>query len=195
MAASGERFNRYKRFQFSVTEQRPLVVRRRKNLFGLRLLRRKKVRLYYGGLRLKDYKRLIKKAIGPQKSNKLMFLLEAHLSFSLFRANLFPSVAMSRYFVVNGFITVNKQVVKDPDYILHAGALVEIDTSLRTKCFLLLLKRLNKGLIHCLEPRYLCVNYTSMSFLFLEEFLNSGDIPFTFKLDESFFIAEFAKRI
>jgi len=186
--------NKSKPFVFSILEEKKLVKKKRKSEFGILLENRKKICLYYGGLRLRRYKHLIvlaknQKLMSPV--NHLVQSLELTLSFILYRANFVCTVAEGIKLILSGGVLVNKHVIKDPHKVVFVGDLIEIVPFYKAQLFASFLWRLENEQVYHLELSHLCINYSIMS-IYVVKVVSLNTLVLPFKLDPSFFYSQFA---
>jgi small subunit ribosomal protein S4 len=93
----------------------------------------KKLRLFYGNLKLGYLKNLYQKAskIKGNKVDKLIEYLERRLATVVFRAKLVPSIFTAQQFVSHGLVLVNGKKVDISSYLVEIGDIVSLSPSLR----------------------------------------------------------------
>lgn len=101
--------------------------------FGIKVLERKKVRHFYGGLRFKDLKRIMKESIerpGSSVDNAIS-LLESRLSSVVYRAKMAITPFGARQLVNHGHIKVNGKKIDINSYRLKIGDKVELSADFK----------------------------------------------------------------
>lgn len=138
----------------------------------------KKLRLFYGDLLKKYFKKKIKTTLKKKKSNsgntkKLEAILlqhfESRLDTILYRAKFTPSVRSARQLILHGKVYVNQIQVKSKAYNLKNGDIV----SLSFDCLELYENNIINSVKWSLPPKYLAINYRTLQIIFL------GDITST----------------
>lgn len=101
--------------------------------FGEKIIEAKKVRLFYGGLRHKDIKRIVTEAINKKgKSNdNIVRILESRLSSVVYRAKFAATPFGARQLINHGHVTVNGKKVDISSYRLKEGDKVAIASFMR----------------------------------------------------------------
>jgi len=92
-------------------------------------------------------------------------IFEKRLDFNLYQTNFVPSLYAARFFITKGYILVNKQIVKNTNFILKAHDLVEINPNFWNKSFS------NLNINNKLSLTYLRnieIDFTTLSFIFLD---------------------------
>ncbi|MFZ4122654.1 MAG: 30S ribosomal protein S4 [Caulobacterales bacterium] len=96
--------------------------------FGLQLIAKQKLRIYYGNITEKQFRRVYAEA-SRRKGNtaeNLIGLLESRLDAVVYRAKFVPTVFAARQFVNHGHVKVNGKRVNIPSYLVKAGDLIEV---------------------------------------------------------------------
>lgn len=96
--------------------------------FGLQLAAKQKLRIYYGNITEKQFRRTYEEAT-RRKGNtaeNLIGLLECRLDALVYRAKFTPTVFSARQFVNHGHVKVNGQRVTIPSFRLKVGDVVEV---------------------------------------------------------------------
>lgn len=108
---------------------------RRKKLteYGVRLLEKQKLKLLYGGIREKQFKRYFDEA-SRSKGNTgqvLLQLLERRLDNVVYRLGFASTRRQARQWVAHGHFLVNGKKVDIPSYRVEAGDIIEVKASSR----------------------------------------------------------------
>lgn len=188
---------KYKPFFFDVID-RPIEKRKRLSKYGLVLFNRKKICAYYGGLPLQEYRFLAKKAHIPgfYKNFELNLLhsLENSLGFLLYKTGFTFSVAEGHDLVKRGYIAVNKKIIKQPQFVVPPGAIVEIISIYKQKYFYKVLERLKKQQLLFVELPYIHISYSNMSFSVIQGEFSISKIFYPFNFSPTFFRAEYKSK-
>jgi small subunit ribosomal protein S4 len=96
--------------------------------FGLQLVAKQKLRMYYGNITEKQFRRTYTEA-ARRKGNtaeNLIALLESRLDAVVYRSKFTPTVFAARQVVNHGHIKVNGRRVTIPSYLVKAGDVIEM---------------------------------------------------------------------
>lgn len=96
--------------------------------FGLQLVAKQKLRLYYGNITEKQFRKTYEEA-ARRKGNtaeNLIGLLESRLDAVVYRAKFTPTVFSARQFVNHGHVKVNGRRVTIPSYLVKVGDVIEV---------------------------------------------------------------------
>jgi small subunit ribosomal protein S4 len=96
--------------------------------FGLQLVAKQKLRLYYGNITEKQFRKTYEEA-ARRKGNtaeNLIGLLESRLDAVVYRAKFAVTPFAARQFVNHGHVKVNGRRVTIPSYLVKAGDLIEV---------------------------------------------------------------------
>jgi small subunit ribosomal protein S4 len=107
--------------------------------FGLQLVAKQKLRLYYGNITEKQFRRIYGEA-ARRKGNtaeNLIGLLESRLDAVVYRAKFVPTVFAARQLVNHGHVKVNGKRVNIGSYLVKAGDIVELRDKARTMALVL----------------------------------------------------------
>ncbi|HCK84310.1 MAG TPA: 30S ribosomal protein S4 [Hyphomonadaceae bacterium] len=102
--------------------------------FGLQLIAKQKLRLYYGNITEKQFRRTYEEA-ARRKGNtaeNLIGLLESRLDAVVYRSKFAPTVFAARQFVNHGHVKVNGRRVTIPSFVCKAGDVIEVRDKART---------------------------------------------------------------
>lgn len=92
------------------------------------LLRRRRLCVFYGNLSLKNLKNYTEKAhykIG-NTNNNLVGLLESRLEVLVYRLHFANSIVQARQQIKSGFYLINKNIIRNCNYIVSSGDIVEV---------------------------------------------------------------------
>ncbi len=100
--------------------------------YGIKILEQQKVRHFYGSLRFKDLKRIMKEAIhNPGSSiDNAISLLESRLASVVYRTKLALTPWGAKQLINHGHITVNGKKIDIPSYRVKIGDKVELKNTL-----------------------------------------------------------------
>jgi small subunit ribosomal protein S4 len=107
--------------------------------FGTQLAAKQKLRLYYGNITEKQFRRIFAEA-SRRKGNtaeNLIGLLESRLDAVIYRAKFTPTVFSARQFVNHGHVKVNGRRVNIPSYVCKAGDVIEVGDKAKSMALVL----------------------------------------------------------
>ena len=107
--------------------------------FGLQLAAKQKLRLYYGNITEKQFRRIYEEA-ARRKGNtaeNLIGLLESRLDALVYRSKFAPTVFSARQFVNHGHVKVNGRRVTIPSFLVKVGDVVEVRDKARSMAIVL----------------------------------------------------------
>jgi ribosomal protein S4 len=132
----------------------------------------KRLRLFYGGLLSKYFKKKIKIALDKNHSNLkgsggleniFMQIFERRLDTVLYRSKFAPSIRSARQLILHGKVYVNNTQIKNKAFLLKNGDIINLS-----------LKHLDLYERHVLysvkwpiPPKHLVINYKTLQILFL----------------------------
>lgn len=99
--------------------------------FGLQLVAKQKLRLYYGNITEKQFRKTYEEA-ARRKGNtaeNLIGLLESRLDAVVYRSKFAPTVFSARQFVNHGHVKVNGKRVNISSYKVKVGDVIEVKES------------------------------------------------------------------
>jgi small subunit ribosomal protein S4 len=102
--------------------------------FGLQLVAKQKLRLYYGNITEKQFRRTYEEA-ARRKGNtaeNLIGLLETRLDSVVYRCKLTPTVFSARQFVNHGHVKVNGRRVNIPSFRVKPNDVIEVREKARS---------------------------------------------------------------
>ncbi len=100
----------------------------KKSNYGVQLLAKQTLKMYYGGLGERQFRRYYQEASRRRgdTGELLIELLERRLDAVVYRMKLAPSIFAARQFVNHGHILVNGKRVNIPSYSLKDGDTIEL---------------------------------------------------------------------
>ncbi|MDX2234738.1 MAG: 30S ribosomal protein S4 [Hyphomonadaceae bacterium] len=113
--------------------------------FGQQLAAKQKLRLYYGNITEKQFRRIFAEA-SRRKGNtaeNLIGLLESRLDAVIYRSKFAPTPFSARQFVNHGHVKVNGRRVTIPSFVCKAGDLIEVSD--KAKSMALVLEAMGSG--------------------------------------------------
>jgi small subunit ribosomal protein S4 len=113
--------------------------------FGQQLAAKQKLRLIYGNITEKQFRRIFAEA-SRRKGNtaeNLIGLLESRLDSVIYRAKFTPTPFAARQFVNHGHVKVNGRRVTIPSFVCRAGDTIEVSD--KAKAMALVLEALGSG--------------------------------------------------
>ena len=137
--------------------------------FRSNLHERKLFSLFYGGLRKKYIKNVIRKKSLISNSKDFRYnilkLFESRLDIVLYRANFSLSVKGASQLILHGHILVNGVVVRNKSYQLKTNDLIEINKTIKSRS--LIKKNLDRSNFWPIPPKHLLINYRTFQILFV----------------------------
>jgi small subunit ribosomal protein S4 len=162
---------RYKPFFLDVKIAKPLKKRKSRSRFSKNLDTIKKLSFFHGGLR----KKLLKKYLLTSKKKKGIFvtnflsLLELRLAAIIFRMNICYTILEANQLVYSGTVLVNKEVVKNINYIVSIGDIIEILPSERKKYYNFYKNLQGQKKLLCIQPHFLQINYEILTSIVIKK--------------------------
>jgi small subunit ribosomal protein S4 len=107
--------------------------------FGTQLAAKQKLRLYYGNITEKQFRRIFAEA-SRRKGNtaeNLVGLLESRLDAIIYRCKFTPTVFSARQFVNHGHVKVNGRRVNIPSFVCKAGDVIEVSDKAKAMALVL----------------------------------------------------------
>ncbi len=107
--------------------------------FGLQLIAKQKLRIYYGNITEKQFRRIYAEA-SRRKGNtaeNLIGLLESRLDAVVYRSKFVPTPFAARQFVNHGHVKVNGRRVNISSYLVKPGDVIELREKARTMALVL----------------------------------------------------------
>jgi small subunit ribosomal protein S4 len=107
--------------------------------FGLQLVAKQKLRMYYGNITERQFRKVYTEA-ARRKGNtaeNLIALLESRLDAFVYRSKFVPTVFAARQFVNHGHVKVNGKRVNIASYVCKPGDVVEVREKARNMALVL----------------------------------------------------------
>ena len=153
------------------------------------LYEKKKLSLFYGGLKTKYLKTKLNNINSSKKYKNSKFLYYKHHILQLFESRLDKilysskfslSVKNARQLIKHGHILINNRTVKTPSYIVKTDDLIEVSHNIKSRN--LVKKYITYSNFWPIPPKHLMVNYNTLQIIFLYE-KNDNFLPnFTYQL-------------
>ncbi len=107
--------------------------------FGLQLVAKQKLRLYYGNITEKQFRKTSEEAARRtgNTAENLIGLLETRLDAVVYRAKFVPTVFAARQFVNHGHVKVNGRRVTVPSFQCKVGDVIEVREKARSMAIVL----------------------------------------------------------
>jgi ribosomal protein S4 len=139
-------------------------------------------RRYLGDIQKKQFNKTVRLRQKYSHADYFYDMIESRLDIFLLRLNFFPSVYFIRQYINHGNVAVNGILIKNAGYILNNNDKVTFfkkeDIIKYKKKLLFFLK---KKQILTSYPKYMEINYKTMTFCFSKEKkLNTIEVPFKF---------------
>lgn len=132
----------------------------------------KRLRLFYGNLLKKYFKKNINVIVNRKKSGSkhttglelaLIKVFESRLDTVLYRAKFAPTMRSARQLILHGKVYVNKTQIKSKAFILESGDLINIDLN----CLEVYENHIINSFKWPIPPKHLVINYRTLQILFL----------------------------
>lgn len=156
----------------------------------------KKLRIFYGGLLKKYFKKKIELALRKKNSKSnieiaFLRLFENRLDTVLYRAKFAPTIRSARQLILHGKVYINQIQVKNKAYNLKDGDLL----SLSLNCLNLYENHIINSIKWSIPPKHLLINYRTLQILFLNN-LESTNIAneFSFNLRLRKILVNYSKQ-
>ena len=149
------------------------------------LLNRKRVSLFYGGIKekmFKKYKKIIKKNKNKfDNSNKtILNLFETRLDVILYRAHFVKTVRSAKQYILHKHIKVNNEIVNSDSYLLKTGDIVSINSKIKN----LVIKNVYSSHMWPIPPKHLQINFKTLEICLLDEKIkNDLSLLYPFKIN------------
>jgi small subunit ribosomal protein S4 len=184
---------RWKNFNTSyrVDIGKPRIKRVHLSSYGRILYWRRKLCLFYGGLRTYKFKNI--ERFGAKRLNFLEdvvgFSLERRLCTMLYRMNFASSIEESKKLIRLGYVLVNKEVILYPEKQLNVGDVIDLADNIKklvyaNLCRRVILKKIFK------VPHFFEINYKLLSGL-IYTIPKFSEIPYTFAVKKKVFISDY----
>ena len=157
--------------------------------FGLQLVAKQKLRLYYGNITEKQFRKTYEEA-ARRKGNtaeNLIGLLESRLDAVIYRSKFMPTVFSSRQFVNHGHVKVNGRRVTIPSIQIKVGDVIEVREKARSMA--ILLEALQSGERD--TPDYLEVDAKAMTTK-MSRIPTLSDVPYPVQMEPNLVVEYYA---
>ena len=185
MRFQNRRPGRFKLYDF---QRYPLLSFSFRNNFRYKLHTKQKISHFYGGLSKKYLKKVSMLALNRTKLKKkitnsklfLIELLEKRLDVVLYRSHFVTSVRSARQLISHGHVFVNKRQVKNCNFIVKNGDLVEFSPMVHS----LIENNIKSSGGWPMSPKYLQINYRTFQVLIVEDIKSTNlSLQFPFWMD------------
>jgi ribosomal protein S4 len=162
---------------------RALVTKRfkRRSLYGQLLHFRKKLSVFYGGLRVSSPRWRTSQEQMLHRLFSTVSAFETRLSTVLYRSNFSLSILESFNLILSGSVLVNKKAIKNTSYSLNAGDVFEVVDSLKQEKRYDVVEKLLRNQVALFQPRYLELCYNVMAGVLLYK-PSYKEVHFPFRL-------------
>ncbi|MCX7356569.1 MAG: 30S ribosomal protein S4, partial [Alphaproteobacteria bacterium] len=157
--------------------------------FGLQLVAKQKLRMYYGNITEKQFRKTYEEA-ARRKGNtaeNLIGLLESRLDAVVYRCKFVPTVFSARQFVNHGHVKVNGKRVTIPSYLVKVGDVLEVRD--RAKTMPIVLEALASGERD--TPDYLEVDAKGMTAKYAR-IPTLSDVPYPVQMEPNLVVEYYA---
>ena len=157
--------------------------------FGLQLVANQKLRMYYGNITEKQFRKTYEEA-ARRKGNtaeNLIGLLESRLDAVVYRCKFTPTVFSARQFVNHGHVKVNGKRVTIPSYLVKVGDVLEIRD--KAKSMAIILEALQSGERD--TPDYLEVDPKGMTARYAR-IPTLSDVPYPVQMEPNLVVEYYA---
>ena len=139
------------------------------------LLNRKRVSLFYGGIKekkFKIYKNIVKKERKNLNNNNkiILYIFEKRLDVVLYRSHFAKTVRSAKQLIIHKHVKVNNKTITTDSYLLQSGDIISIDIKIQK----LIKNNINSSHIWPIPPKYLQINYKTLEICLLDEKINSN---------------------
>jgi len=159
-----EKWLKYKPFFLDITAKKPLKRRKVRSRFSKNLDTIKKLSFFSGGIRKKKLKQIIK--IAKIKSGifveNFFYLIELRLALVVYRMNFCNTILEAMHFIYAGYVLINKEVIKQINYLVKIGDIVEIINYKRKECFIKYRQSKKNNKLILLQTHFTYTNYEIM---------------------------------
>ncbi|MBI1185803.1 MAG: 30S ribosomal protein S4 [Alphaproteobacteria bacterium] len=157
--------------------------------FGLQLAAKQKLRLYYGNITERQFRRIYEEA-ARRKGNtaeNLIGLLESRLDAVVYRSKFVPTVFAARQFVNHGHVRVNGRRVTIASFLVKAGDVIEVRDKARSMAIVLeALQSAERDV-----PDYLEVDPQGMTSRYVRV-PNLADVPYPVQMEPNLVVEYYA---
>jgi small subunit ribosomal protein S4 len=161
---------------------------RRLTEFGIQLLAKQKLRLYYGSIREAQFKTTFEKAkkIKGDTGENFVGLLESRLDCFVYRAKFASTIFAARQFVSHKHILVNGRDVNIPSYILKPHDIVKVRDDSQN------IKLISKAKQQEREvPQYIHIRENNSAMYLRVPCLS--EIPYPIKMDPNYIVEYYSR--
>lgn len=179
---------RYRPFFLDIKEPRPLKKRSIRSRFSKNLDTIKKISYYHGGLRKKKIKKYLTNSSFKEKKFITNFLsqLELRLAMIIFRMNICSTIFEANFLIYAGKVLVNKEVIKNINFIVKVGDIVELLNYVRLSKYTYYKSIRNLKGIFSVQPHFLQINYEILACFVLTK-PNTKFMKYPFVVKKQFF--------
>lgn len=157
--------------------------------FGLQLIAKQKLRLYYGNITEKQFRRIYAEA-SRRKGNtaeNLIGLLESRLDAVVYRSKFTPTPFAARQFVNHGHVKVNGRRVNIASYLVKPGDVVELREKARTMALVLEAQQSSERDV----PEYIELDPKSLKATYLRV-PQLADVPYPVQMEPNLVVEYYA---
>ncbi len=157
--------------------------------FGLQLIAKQKLRLYYGNITEKQFRKIYAEA-ARRKGNtaeNLIGLLESRLDAMVYRAKFVPTPFAARQLVNHGHVKVNGRRVNIPSFVCKPGDVIEVREKARNMA--LVLEAMQSGERDV--PDYIEIDAKAMAARFVR-IPALGDVPYPVQMEPNLVVEYYA---
>lgn len=157
----------------------------------------KRLRIFYGNLLKKHFKKKIKLASSRKKlditkiEKVFLGIFESRLDTVLYRAKFAPTMRSARQLILHGKVYVNKKQVKTKAYDLKCGDIINLNLD----CLKLYENYIINSVKWALPPKYLVINYNTLHMIFIGD-VKSASLAneFSFNLRLSKILVNYSRQ-
>lgn len=104
------------------------TLRRKLSVYGIQLLEKQKLRMYYGGIMERQMRRIFDQArrLGGNTGTNLLMLLESRLDTVIWRLGFAPTIFAARQMVNHCHVLVDGKKVNIPSFLVKPGMVISI---------------------------------------------------------------------
>jgi small subunit ribosomal protein S4 len=157
--------------------------------FGLQLVAKQKLRMYYGNITERQFRKIYTEA-ARRKGNTaehLIALLESRLDAFVYRSKFVPTVFAARQFVNHGHVRVNGKRVNIASYVVKPGDVVEVREKARNLALVLEALQSQERDI----PDYIEIDLKAMTSKYLRV-PGLGDVPYPVHMEPNLVVEYYA---
>jgi small subunit ribosomal protein S4 len=157
--------------------------------FGLQLVAKQKLRMFYGNITEKQFRRTYEEA-ARRKGNtaeNLIGLLESRLDALVYRAKFVPTVFAARQFVNHGHVMVNGRRMNIASYQVQPGDVVQVRD--KSRAMAIVLEALQSGERD--TPDYIEVDGKAMTATYVRQ-PTLSDVPYAVQMEPNLVVEYYA---